>query len=48
MAERKFQTKITQKGPSQITKFYQQSDTSRRGEVESTKSSVAHDRFHRM
>ena len=48
MAERKFQAKITQKGPSQITKFYQRPDRSRRGEVESTKSSVAHDRLHRM
>lgn len=48
MAERKIQTKITQKGPSQIKKFYGQSDESRRGEAESTKISVAHTRFNKM
>jgi hypothetical protein len=48
MTERKFQIKITQKGPSQITKFYKQSDESRREEAESTITSVAHNRFNKM
>ena len=40
--------KITQKGPSQITKFYRETGASHRGETESTKSSVAHQYFHKI